>query len=167
MKDDDDVPLMSRAQWPPAVTFFAVLSLYVVTMYPDITGGDAPELVAAAVLGGVPHPPGYPTFCLMAQLFARLPFGTVARRINLCTAVLGAGASALLHASVQLRTGCSVAGAAAAAFFALSPLQWRYSVQADVFGLSNFLAAAILLATYVCLSICVFLCCACVCMTYI
>jgi len=138
---------MGNVVWPPGVTFFAVLSLYVLTMYPDVTGGDAPELVSAAVLGGVPHPPGYPTFCLVSQLFAQLPVGNIARRINLSTALLGAAAAALLHASVQLRTGCSASGAAAAALFALSPLQWRYSVQADVFGLSNFFAAAILLAT--------------------
>jgi hypothetical protein len=132
--------------WPPALTFFAVLSLYVLTAYPDLTGGDAPELISAAVLGGVPHPPGYPTFCLVSRLFAKLPFGTVARRMNICTAVLGAGAAALLHNAVQRRTGCSLSGATAAAFFAFSPLQWRYSVQADVFGLANFLAAAILMA---------------------
>jgi hypothetical protein len=64
-----------------------------------------------------------------------------------CLFIPGAGASALLHASVELRTGCSAAGAAAAALFGLSPLQWRYSVQADVFGLSNLLASAILLTT--------------------
>jgi hypothetical protein len=66
--------------------------------------------------------------------------------MNFCTALLSAGAAALLHASVQLRTGCSAAGAAAAALFALAPLQWSFSVQADVFGLSNFLSATILLA---------------------
>ena len=61
--------------------------------------------------------------------------------------MLGAGASALLHAAVELRTGCAECGAGAAGLFALAPLQWRYSIQADVFGLSNFLAAAVLLAT--------------------
>ena len=118
------------AEWPAQITFFATLALYIATMYPDLTGGDAPELISAAVLGGVPHPPGYPTFCLVSRAFAALPFqGTLARRMNLCTSVLGAAAAALLHASVQLRTGSSVAGAAAAGLFGLSPLQWRYSVE--------------------------------------
>ena len=117
-------------------------------MYPDLPGGDAPELISAAALGGVPHPPGYPTFSVLYSLFAELPvFGSIARRCNVCTAILGAGASALLHAAVELRTGCAAAGAGAAGLFALHPLQWRYSIQADVFGLSNFLAAAVLLAT--------------------
>ena len=51
-----------------------------------------------------------------------------------------------ISGSVQLQTGCCAAGAVAAALFALAPLQWSFSVQADVFGLSNFLSAAILLA---------------------
>ena len=62
MPRTSQVNFMSAEAWPPAVTFFAVLSLYAATMYPDVTGGDAPELVSAAVLGGVAHPPGYPTF---------------------------------------------------------------------------------------------------------
>ena len=125
----------TASSWPPALTFFSVLSLLVTTMYPgwtnptvhgtqystlercllpvmspappvtavsclcpDVTGGDAPELVSAAVLGGVPHPPGYPSFCLVSQLCAQLPLGTMARRINFCTALLSSGAAALLHA---------------------------------------------------------------------
>jgi len=136
----------SALRLDPLLTFFAVLSMYTLTMYPDLSGGDAPELISAAALGGVPHPPGYPLYCLVHRFFAELPFGTVARRCNLCTAVLGAGASALLHAAVKVRTGDPEAGAAAAGLFALAPLQWRYSIQADVFGLSNFLAAAVLLA---------------------
>jgi len=40
---------------------------------PTVVGGDSGELTAAAVTGGVPHPPGYPVFALLARLFAALP----------------------------------------------------------------------------------------------
>src|SRR6266851_8606508 len=35
--------------------------------------GDSAELVTAAALWGVPHPPGYPLYTLLSHLFARVP----------------------------------------------------------------------------------------------
>ena len=76
-------------------------------MYPDLAGGDAGELAAAAVLGGVPHPPGYPTFAMLGRLIEyMLPLGgSPARKLNLLSCLCGAGAAALLHWSIIRRTG--------------------------------------------------------------
>ena len=52
---------------------------------------------------GVAHPPGYPTFTMLARLAMVLfaPFGgTPAWRVNLMNAALGAAASACLYAMV-------------------------------------------------------------------
>ncbi|MBW2474999.1 MAG: DUF2723 domain-containing protein, partial [Deltaproteobacteria bacterium] len=44
---------------------------------------------------GVPHPPGYPTYTLLGWLFTRLPFGSIAWRVNLLSSVSTAAAAAL------------------------------------------------------------------------
>ncbi len=75
-------------------------------MYPDLAGGDTGELTGASVLGGVPHPPGYPLYAMLGRGFVGVsPFGgNPARKLNLLSCFYGAGASALLHWSVLRRT---------------------------------------------------------------
>ena len=82
------------------------LAMYLVTMYPDLAGGDAGELSAAAILGGVPHPPGYPLYAMLGRGFVHLfPFGgSPARQLNLLACFCGAGAASILHWSVLRRT---------------------------------------------------------------
>jgi Protein O-mannosyl-transferase TMEM260-like len=55
---------------PPAF----VVCLYLPTLYSGMSPGDSGELMCAALQLGTAHPPGYPTFTLVAHLFARLPF---------------------------------------------------------------------------------------------
>src|SRR5579859_3022368 len=52
--------------------------------------GDSAELVAAAAVWGVPHPPGYPLFTLIGHGFAELPWFDVPFRVNLTSALLHA-----------------------------------------------------------------------------
>ena len=40
-----------------------------------VAGGDAGDLVTAAVLRGIPHPPGYPLYTLLGWLLNQLPLG--------------------------------------------------------------------------------------------
>jgi len=82
-----------RAWVAPAVAFLGLLALYVATLAPSIMGGDSGELTASALTGGVPHPPGYPLFALLARLFAALPLGhSPAWRVNLLSATSTAAA---------------------------------------------------------------------------
>jgi hypothetical protein len=105
-------------------------------------GGDSGELTAAALTGGVPHPPGYPIFALLARLFAALPFGpSIAWRVNLLSAVSTAAAAGLLCATVQLWTGMAAAGLLAAGLFGTNPLVWHHAATAEVFGLNAMFGA--------------------------
>lgn len=56
-----------------------LLFLWTDTIY----GGDAGDLVVAAYVRGVPHPPGYPLYTAIAFLLTKLPFSTVAGRVAL------------------------------------------------------------------------------------
>ena len=87
------------ALWAAAVGLIG-LCLYLATLAPGLTwahdSSDGGELAAAAYTLGIAHPPGYPTYVLLAHLFTRLPVGEVATRTNLFSAVSAAAASALV-----------------------------------------------------------------------
>jgi len=51
--------------------FFAFLYFHNATV--DIFGGDTGDLVTAALVGGVAHPPGYPLFLLFGRVLGSLP----------------------------------------------------------------------------------------------
>jgi len=66
---------------------------------------DAGDMISAAWTLGIAHPPGYPTYVLLAKLSAFLtPFANVAFRINLFSALCGAGAAALLYSLLPLHS---------------------------------------------------------------
>ncbi len=127
-----------------AVTTVALV-VYVLTLYPDVIGGDGGELIAAAASGGVPHPPGFPLYALLGRGFALLPLGTLAWRFNLSSAVCDALAAGLLFLAVLRWSGKLAAGLLAAALFAFSPGVWRYAISAEVFALNNLFVALLLL----------------------
>src|SRR5262249_12044950 len=52
------------------------------------------ELILAAKTSGVAHPPGFPLYVILAHVFSLLPFGNVAVRVHLASAVFAALASA-------------------------------------------------------------------------
>lgn len=133
---------LARPWLAPLGVFVTLLALYVVSLAPTVVGGDSGELTAAAVTGGVPHPPGYPVFALLARLFAALPLGpSIAWRVNLLSAVSTAAAAGLLCATVQLWTGRVAAGLLAAGLFGTNPLVWHHAATAEVFGLNAMFAA--------------------------
>jgi hypothetical protein len=54
---------------------------------------DSSELAAAAFTLGVAHPPGHPLPSLLGRAAAFLPFGSIAFRVGLASALAGAGAA--------------------------------------------------------------------------
>lgn len=62
-------------------------------------GADGGELASAVWLGGVPHPPGYPTYLLAGQVAMHVPWGEPAWRLALLSAVAAAASAAVLGAT--------------------------------------------------------------------
>jgi hypothetical protein len=97
--------IVARTAWPQwagaLVAGGLALLLYVRTAAPGLTwahdGADGGDLIAAAMNWGVPHPSGYPTYCLLARLFALLPLGSIARRFNLFSSASAALAVSVLY----------------------------------------------------------------------
>jgi hypothetical protein len=137
----------SRTWIAPLVTFLGLLVLYITTLAPSVMGGDSGELTTAALTGGVPHPPGYPLFAMLARLFAALPLGhSPAWRVNLLSAVSTAAAAGILCALVQSWTRNTAAGLVAAALFGTNAVVWLHAESTEVFGLNvMFVALAFLL----------------------
>jgi hypothetical protein len=121
----------------------AALLVYLRTLCPTVFHGDSGEMIAVAATRGVAHPPGFPLHSLLAALFTWLPFGTVAYRVNLFSAVCDAAAAMLLCRAVARWTGDVWAGVLAAGVFAFSPLVWPYAVSAEVFALNNLFVAGL------------------------
>ena len=66
-------------------------AVYVRTLVPGLLTGDSGEFQVLAYQAGVTHTTGYPIYILFAKLFATLvPVGSIAYRINLFSAVMGA-----------------------------------------------------------------------------
>jgi hypothetical protein len=76
----------------------AVFVLYAITLARTTQFWDTSEYIATGHIAGIPHPPGNPTFVLLARTWDVLlsPFGlTTATRINLFSAFMSAAAHAL------------------------------------------------------------------------
>ena len=130
-------PLGRQRLWPAALVSAISLGVYLRTLCPTVFVDGTGENIVSACTLGVPHPPGFPLFCLLAKAFSLLlPVGSAAYSINLFAAVLGAVAAGglyLLLSAVGLRTLPAVAAALA---FAFSATFWRQATIAEVYTLS-------------------------------
>jgi hypothetical protein len=155
-------------EWISAlVVLGALLAVYGLTLAPTITwahhGADGGDLVTAVVRGSVPHPPGFPTYLLLGELFIRLPWGDPAWRLNLMSATLAAGAAALTAVAIGLLSyqrqeeGKSAAhdpqsairhplsAICAGLSLGLAPLFWSQALIAEVYAPAAFFAALVML----------------------
>jgi hypothetical protein len=125
------------------------LTVYVMTLAPGLTfansGTDGGDLISAARTLGVPHPSGYPTYTLLAWLFAQIPVGVIAYRVNLLSAVCAALAIGLffrLAVHLFARSARPLLLATCSALtLAFSTLLWSQAVIAEVYALLMLFAA--------------------------
>lgn len=123
----------------PLLTAFTVFLVYLRTLAPTVTGEDSGELIAAAYTLGIAHPPGYPLWCVLAHAFTWIPFGEVAWRVNLMSAVFGAATVFLVARFTQHLTGKRIAGLVAGLALGFSREFWEQANIAEVYTLNAFL----------------------------
>ncbi len=163
-----------RREWAIAATLgMLTFIVYWLGLAPTITwqhdGADSGDLATAVALGGVPHPTGYPTYLLIAELFKRLPLGgDVAYRLNVMSAICAAVAVGFLSlaaartlieplprsdtqpAKLVGKRGMASMGlaelsaAVAALTFAFSPPFWSQAVIAEVYTFNSLFVALLL-----------------------
>lgn len=130
------------------LAFLLSMTLYLLTLSPTVTGEDSGELIAAAYGQGVAHPPGYPLWTLLATgIIKIIPFGSVAWRVNLLSALLAALTAGIfcwiLQKFLQVSALVAVMGSL---ILALGRDLWSQSVITEVYTLHILLFCLILYA---------------------
>jgi 4-amino-4-deoxy-L-arabinose transferase-like glycosyltransferase len=128
------------------------LSAYLATLAPGLTfqhfGTDGGDLITAAWTLGVPHPPGYPTYTLLAWLASRLPLGTIAYRVNLLSALCASATAGLVSLTAQALLPAhghrKLVAVAAGLTLAFSSLFWSQAVITEVYTLLALFASLFL-----------------------
>ena len=143
MKKSSNWPVMLGA----SVVFVASLALYLDTLAPTVLTFDSATLQTRAYVLGIGYPTGYPTYIMLGKLFTYLPFGDIAYRVNLSSAVYGALAGAVIYLTAlraapgekSVFTHC--VAVLAALVFTAGPTFWTQAIQAEVYTLNVLLVA--------------------------
>ena len=134
----------------PRVFLFVALSLSALAVYLPRTCraltvmGDSAEIVTAGANWGVPHPPGYPLYTLIAHILSRLPALDLPFRIHLSSAVFHAITAGVVGSTIEVITGSLAAGFLGAALLALGRVFFLGSLYAEVFPLNDLLVACLI-----------------------
>jgi len=134
---------------------FVAFFLYLSTLAPTLLFADGGEFQFVPYLLGISHPTGYPLYLILGWLWSHLlPFGDVAYRMNLFSAIWGGITVGLLYLvglllltqakmePLYLRRGVSVLAALA---FATSRTFWSQAIIAEVYTFNTFFVALTLL----------------------
>ena len=126
--------------------FVVSLAMYVKTLAPTVYGEDSGELIAAADTLGIPHPTGYPLWCILAKVFMTVVYaGDAAWLANLFSAICGSAAVMCTAWIVCLAAQHRLAAIAAALSLAFSLEFWEQSVIAEVYALNALITAVCVL----------------------
>jgi hypothetical protein len=132
-------PLMPRKDWLQAGLIAVLLfALYAATAPRTVALEDDGLFVMGAYYLGIGHPPGYPLFMMIGKLFTYLPFGSVAYRVHLVSALFGALSCAVLWLCARSLVEGRLPAYLAAFGLGLSPVFWSQSIIAEVYTLNTF-----------------------------
>jgi len=131
--------------------FLLASVVYISGLSPTIAWRDSAEFIPVVHTLGISHPAGSPTYTLLTKPTTFLPIGSIALRVNMFSALLGALSIALLFALLYdllgeappwSRVGAALSGAL---FLLLSESFWRFSEVAEVYTLQNCLLVILLM----------------------
>jgi hypothetical protein len=118
------------------------LTLYILTLAPDILPADNGEYQMVAAALGVAHPPGFPLYTLLGHLFTKLPFGdTLAFRVNLLSAFTSTATLLIVLAAVYRLTKSYLGAITAVLTLASATTFWAQATTANIRSLTALFAA--------------------------
>ncbi|MFH1823955.1 MAG: DUF2723 domain-containing protein [Candidatus Firestonebacteria bacterium] len=135
------------------ILFIISLFVYLLTICPTIYVGDSGEIISAAYHLGIPHPPGYPLFCMIGKLFSYIPLGTIALRVNLVSAFFGSLTILVLFLTLlafsissHIKWNATLVAFSTSLLLAFSKTYWAQCVQAKggIYTLNTFFIILIL-----------------------
>ncbi|MFC1711241.1 protein O-mannosyl-transferase family [Patescibacteria group bacterium] len=133
--------------------FLLFVIIYLYFQLISIYGGDSGDLVTAAWVRGIPHPPGYPLYSLIASFLIHfLPFATPAWRVGLLSSISSAAALAIFYLLLYKFTKNKLASLIATSTLGFIYPFWLYSEVAEVFALNNLFAVFLTFVLFILLN---------------
>ncbi|MGQ9627074.1 MAG: glycosyltransferase family 117 protein [Anaerolineae bacterium] len=134
----------------PAIASFSFI-IYIKTLAPTVLMADGGEFQFVPYLAGIPHPTGYPLYIMLGWLWSHLlPFGDVAYRMNLFSALWAAVSVGLFYLAAEeiarplVPEPLAILGAALGALsLAFSETFWSQATIAEVYSLNGVFVAGI------------------------
>jgi len=131
-----------KGDWRHAAAVAAALFvLYAATSPRGVALEDDGLFILSSYFLGIEHPPGFPLHTLLGKLFTLLPFGSVAYRVHLLSALFGALTCGLLWMCARRLTEGRLPAYLAALGLGLAPVFWSQAVIAEVYTLNTFFFA--------------------------
>ena len=122
----------------PIFLFCLTFFIYVHNLSRGVYGGDTGDLISAAVVLGIPHPPGYPFYTLLGFFLTRINLISPAFMVGLIS-VFSSAFSVLLFYLISLKlTKNMLASFIASLILSFNFLFWFYAEIAEVFSLNVF-----------------------------
>jgi hypothetical protein len=165
MASVDAKPKSRRFSLPLQLSFWVgliSLGIYILTLSPGVSwehhSEDSGDLITSAWTLGIPHPTGYPLFCMLGYLWSHIVvLGSVAWRMNLFSAMWGALSAAmtvravwasfdLLDEKTQAKLSTStksIASVSSGLLLAFATDVWSLSIVTEVYVLNLFFTALI------------------------
>ncbi|WP_420632288.1 DUF2723 domain-containing protein [Candidatus Leptofilum sp.] len=119
----------------PLLVALALLPVYLSTMSRTVGQADTFEFQVVAPQLGIAHPTGYPLYLLLGKLFSWLPFGSVAWRLNVGTAVLATIALVFFFKFLWALWGRVETAVIGAVVMGLTSTLWSQAIAAEVYAL--------------------------------
>lgn len=132
----------------PFLLFFFLSILYAHNLSRSVYGGDVGDLVTAASVMGVPHPPGYPLFTFLGFLLTRIDFISPAFMVGLIS-VFSSSLAAVLYYLLALEfTKNRFISFVSTLILSFNYLFWFYAEIAEVFALNNMFVILLFLTAF-------------------
>ncbi len=123
----------------------AIFAIYLFTLGRTVGRADTFEFQVVAPQLGIAHPTGYPLYLLLGKLWTELiPFGAVAWRLNVGTAVYALLALFFLYLAARRLAVPPLPALLAAFALGVTPTFWSQSVEAEVYTLHALIISAAL-----------------------
>lgn len=135
------------------LVFCIALCAYNATLTPSLSflSPDGNELATIPHILGLAHSTGYPLYTWLGKLFTFIPVDDIAHRMNLMSAIMGAGSVALLYGILLTTAGCMwsmvkahtlwlrLVSACTALLFAFSITFWSQTTISEVYAPNAFM----------------------------
>jgi hypothetical protein len=125
-----------------------VLPIYIHNLSSSVYGGDAGDIITAALTKGIPHPSGYPLQTMLGILLLKVPIAaTPAWKVGLVSSIFSTLTIVIIYYSVLELTKRRDLSLLTSLTLAFTYSFWLYAEIAEVFALNSFFISVLIFLT--------------------